>query len=187
MNQQQAAVGDTSRKKLFQTNFHIDLVDLEPMLSDQGLVLNRAHRKGNNGLGNTEQIMLVYEKDKEEVSKSERRALLDIFTGDGKKIKGFDWKVTAYQNSAIARVPAHIYMMCGTARVASPKSSRLDLKHDDFVLRSYNSDKKKTSLTALTRGGVFAGTRMVRVSFNVYGPLVDLIPDWIEVRERHAE
>ncbi|MES2213999.1 MAG: hypothetical protein V4465_01205 [Patescibacteria group bacterium] len=169
--------------KLFELNHVVDLVDLETFLADRGLVLNRAHRKENNGMGTTEQIMLVFQTGMSELPKADRRALLDVFTGDGRKIDGHNWKGRAYSNRAQARVPQHLFLEFGNAKKPTGATPRLDVKHDDFVLKLPG----QRGLRPLTKGGMLLGVGMVRVAFNVYPDMARLIPDWVALRPRHAD
>ncbi|HRH25493.1 MAG TPA: hypothetical protein PLD99_00870 [Parcubacteria group bacterium] len=138
-------------------------------LSRMGLELNRAHMKRNDGQGKTGQIMLVFEKGMPPMSKAKYDELVGTFIGlEGAEDTGFAWTVQAFDNEAISRVPAHVFINCGNPQEKKGDEPNLSMR----IQKLADVAKKKT---------------MVRIAFNLYPDEMHLIPSWVTERPRHTE
>lgn len=133
------------------------------------LELNRAHMKENDGQGKTGQLMLVFEKGKTPMPQEQYDELVGTFIGieDSDK-SGFTWTVQAFNNEAIGRVPAHVFLNCGNPQMQDRGESVLSMRN----VRLASAAREKT---------------MVRIAFNLYPDRMHLIPNWVEERLRHAD
>lgn len=132
-----------------------------------GLVLNRAHRKANDGLGTTTQLMLIFERGKSELPEEQYRGLVEPFIGIGVDHPGYSWQVTARFHQAIARVPDHVLLHCGNP----------ELKEKGVSLTMRERELKEA----------VGETGMVRMALNIYPHTTHLIPKWVEERARHGQ
>ncbi len=145
------------------------LIRFMASLSRMGLELNRAHMKRNDGQGKTGQLMLIFEKGAIPMTKERYDELVGTFIGlEGTEATGFSWAVEAYDNEAISRVPAHVFINCGNPQEQMGDEPSLSMRIQKLAAAA----KEKT---------------MVRIAFNLYPDRMDLIPSWVEERPRHTE
>lgn len=146
-----------------------NLIRFMASLSRMGLELNRAHMKKNDGQGKTGQLMLIFEKGKTQMSKEQYDELVGTFIGlEGASATGFAWTVQAFNNEAISRVPAHIFINCGNPQEQTGAEPTLSMR----IKRLADAAKEKT---------------MLRIAFNLYPNKMHLIPSWVTERPRHTE
>ena len=138
-------------------------------LSRMGLVLNRAHKKLNDGQGKTGQLMLVFGKGTAPRSDEQYDELVGTCVGiEDIETTGFAWKVEAFNNAAIGRVPEHIFINCGNPQ-------------------EHAGDEPSLSMRIQKLAAVAKTKTMVRIAFNLYLDKMHLIPSWVEERARHAD